>query len=268
MKKLVTILVVLGLAGFASGANILNVNEDFEGWGAPSTRVVGGVYSWYTGLHGDAFGVGPGLGPLQTFPSGSPAGTSCAGGTGSAGRYGSALDFDAVSTGIVEINLDVRAGKAYASAGDETNRGWVWLQGRGSDTNEYVEIYYYNQQATLNVILKGNGMDTTIAAPVFPVDNWHRTKFQLNLSTGQMDIDWIDINDSTGAEIGGWSSMYSGDMPIDSFDYLELATWAQGYLGGGPNYIRQFDNLVVTPEPVTLGLLALGAGLFLMRRRR
>ena len=251
MKKLVAILIVLGLAGFASGANIIPLYDDFESY-TPGA-LLGGPYNWTTGVAGPSGGP---AGPVN-IGGGGPIGTQATYNLG-ATHAGSSLAFDPISTGIVDINLNIHS---------IINRVVLLLGGDGyAGTDNYFLITF----AIPNVYdycpywAKGRGLDdeSFLGRNLnIPADDWSDVNFHMDFGANNLLVQWEDIDDDTGASMGtGWTTVYDGGLPFFAFDYFELG----GKVPGEP----ASDNLRIIPEPVTLSILALGAGLALLRRRR
>ena len=89
----------------------------------------------------------------------------------------------------------------------------------------------------------------------------------MDIPNNTLLVEIYDIDDTTGARIGGpLYTVWNGASPFaTSVDAIEFGSnWA--YSGG---YGRAtFDNLVITPEPATLGVLVLGGVLCALLRRR
>ena len=238
MKKLVALFAVLAIAGMASGASI-PWSYDFE---ADSAERI-------TPANGNHYGGGGGV--LSGLSVGGPIGSQAQYGNGGGPFGGSGFAFTQ-TTGVVDLTCQFNSG----------SRKHIFLEGdgvHGDGDGVLMLTVYPSAYGTLNYNVKGNGLDTTGSVAQAPT-HWWELHVNMDFGTNSMLAEWYDVDDSLGTQIGGATTIYSGGIPFTSFSYFE------GVQNWGATAIM--DNLVVTPEPVTLSLLGVGVGLFLLRRRR
>jgi len=263
MKKYLVLLVVLAMAGIASGSAIIPSTHDIESL-TPGLTVhgQGGFVFGYT--YGTTSG---------DVVSGGPAGTQAIG-AGTGGTMGGAAMQIIGGTGLVDITLDLgsKGGangirKEVLLVGDGT---WGAQTALVSMTNFFQTTVYQGAYKTCYWSVRGNGLDTANdPLGAIPPANWTQIHLRADIAANTLLVEIWDIDDSLGTIIGTAPvcTVYNGASPFaTSLDAIEFGgdwAWVPGGYG-----MATFDNLVITPEPVTLGLLALGAGMFLVRRRR
>jgi hypothetical protein len=254
-SRVLALVAILAMVGVASGSAII-----------PSTHNIDSL-TVYTSVHGQGgFVAGKTYGTVkgEVVPGGPALSTQAIGG-GTSGTHGGGAMQIIGGTGVVDITLDIFGGdrKAILIEGDG---GW------GSKTN-YIELILYQTAygATYDPIyqVEGNGVSTGSVWPKglgFTNTSWLQLHVNVDIPGNTCLIELWDIDDSTGAVLPGpYKSIWSGGSPFaSSVDAIEFGSnWAY-YLGHGR---PTFDNLVLTPEPATLGVLVLGGVLALLRRR-
>jgi len=268
MKKILVLLVVFGFAGVASSA----VVEDWEAW-----TVGDGVNSadgWvdltfagatHTGLTIEAAGVN------GSNSAGSIVGTAKWTGTGAA----HAIDAELLggSTHTVSVMIDTSKGAnnlAYLYIGDSSLVTGAPTNGVGLITKSAGYI-----GAGLQAQIAGESvMDYNDVSINFMAMGWHEVKIDLSLDVSgnvtAASASYRDVDDVTG--VGGAWNFIANYTGLSPFQATHVGLWSRSGntidapLGKGPD----FDNLggVFVPEPATLGLLATGGLLTLLRHRR
>ena len=269
MKKLLAILVILGLAGVANAAFF----EDFEGYTADAQLVGSGGWTdsgfggWYRANYPawTRTPLGLGAGPNAGAPG--PGGPS----TPWMGYAGRDVTGDATASGytLEMLTGGVGPGNNGLIIGD--NR----LIGTGnpdSVANPADHIYIQSNHAGYTYIDAwddGVNDSTELTPGGSPAGDmtglgWYRVKWELDFSGTPSASAYIgDADDTTGALLAGWTLLATKTLPDGLDTPAEVA--AAGFHAHKTGFVDQFSS---TPEPVTLSILALGAGLALLRRRR
>lgn len=256
-SRVLALVAILAMVGVASGSAII-----------PSTHNIDSLTPGIS-VHGQGgFVAGKTWGTVQgeVVAGGPVLSTQCIGGGTSATHGGAAMEIVG-GTGVVDITLDIF----------HTDRKVILIEGDGgwgSKTN-YLELILYQKAygATYDPIyqIEGNGISTGGVWPKtitgFTNGSWLQLHVNVDIPNNTMLVELWDIDDSTGAVLPGpYKSIWNGASPFaSSVDVIEFGSnWAYT-LGHGRG---TFDNLVITPEPATLGVLVLGGVLALLRRRR
>ena len=247
MKKCLVLLAVLAMAGVASGAAIIPSTHDIE-------SLTPGI-----SVHGQGgFEAGKTYGTIAgNVVAGGPAGAQAIGGSYGPDFGGAAMQIVG-GTGVVDITLDFgdKWRKEFSIEGDGQ-----W----GNGTNYFQLLIYQNSYSAYDPIwgIQGNGLskEKTWDPGSLPPANWCELHVHSDIAANTLLVELYDIDDSLGTRIGGPTHIvYNGPSPFaTSLDVIEFGNWYP---------TAAFDNLVITPEPVTLSLLALGGGLLALLRRR
>jgi len=252
MKKFVALFVVLGMAGLASGVPItLGYADDFEGY-APGTLV--GQGPWVSPLNGSGIGSADAADAIVDV-GGIGTGVQAAYGGGS--WAGAGVVITGANSGLVDLNVMIDSAP--------TSRKMIYLEGDGQQGSaiNYLQMTMFNDAyGGLYWNAAGNGVGEGSPTPPNPAGvGWYEMHFNLDFDGNSMTVEWRDVDDSTGAGLGGWTPLIG---PI-GIPFTELTSFNYACTFNGTDIL---DNFSLTPEPITLSLLALGAGLFFVRRRR
>ena len=257
MKKLVTILLVLALAGVANAS----FTDDFESYA--NFSVIAGQNNWVTSyqemtvvddcIARAAVGRNGTQGLEEHWLA--PGGASNGGGaarsvTGDVGTsaYSVSIEYSQFT--------DPSKGQGFIYAGDTTS-----LIGGTTNNAIWVQVYangnigWFQRGGATNSEFEGAG--TYVRA----THGWVRLQIDVTGldSTPSALLSVIDINDGTGADIGTIAShTFNSNLP--TFQAAAFRQFDQGW--------SSLDNFSSTPEPATLIVLSLGAGLAMLRRRR
>ena len=266
MKKLVAIVVILGLAGVANA----DFYDDFDtGWTQGDSIV--GNNGWV-----DFYDEGAGTVDLYIGAAGTGI-ASTKGSICSSSRGGIARDITADKSGdsytasVVMSGLDSDAGgRLHVGAAGH-------LTSATAQPDEYL-IHATSTDVTI-ALRSGGGWNyhwwpNMSAWPYTAVDwsNWIASKIVIDTDYAHAFI--AEVDGTTGALLGSWvdlgrfpnvgeNSTASGPLTGPSTVFFTPAEAAVQHYNA-----NTADNFASTPEPVTLSLLALGAGLVLLRRRR
>ena len=284
MKKVAVIFLVLGLAGAVQAAFI----DDFDSGWAQGDTIVGsnGWLPYFEGggefasgeIGGDGSGIGTTKGGIENTVSQSQGAANTAGLT----RY--------ITDDFVNGQLTVQSlfrvsagGGARLEVAPEEN---LTTATGGTVSGGYPENYIaykvqMNSDGNAFWGTSGGGNPVAWDYGNFPGDQFARwnpgaagwVAMKIHLDLNDVDNDgltrsayWSDVDDATG--LGAWN--YLGEFPggeiaLSDLDVVGVVVWDTNAGAGGT---VAFDNFSSTPEPMTLNLLALGAGLTLLRRRR
>lgn len=276
MKKLVTILVILGLAGLANAAFTDDFDSNISGnsfvWSAG--QPVPGLNGWVPAyLNGDTTVqpsavvdvAGTGVGTTQGLSQPTDnqtyvAGRDITGDVGGNGAYEARLmglmDPDGPApSGVQGNNIQLHVGdNSLINGGGLANRqgDFVLVNSAGS-----FAVFSYNGA--------GNGSFNVMASAInHDAVGW----FEIVMSytgIGTAGVATLnDVDDNTGAFISQIVQQPFLIAPtFSSFDAAVIYTQYHNQNG-----LSRADNFASTPEPMTLGVLALGALAALLRRRR
>jgi hypothetical protein len=274
MKKLVAIVVILGLAGAAQA----EFSDDFDSNTASNNYVwtpgdtVAGNNGWM-----QYFDEGAGMNSLDIGSGGSGIGPPVQGTISAAGQRGVARDITADKSGD-SYEASVMIGGMDASEQYAILR----VGAAGHLTTDHTpESMYILHVAPIDVTLGlrhdggwyYNYWTDTSLFPFTEVDfaDWMGLKIVLDTDYAHAFI--ADIDSTTGDVIGDWTDLGRFPNVGDKGKAKDLT---------GPSIIpfipaeasfqhhadHAGDNFSSVPEPVTLAILALGGGLALLRRRR
>lgn len=198
-----------------------------------------GQYDWHKGRNGSSPAQNNNASELNIVAGGLSSGTKCAGGSNIINQWtGSALNFEPVSVGVVDVNVLVYAGT--------DNRFVIYVQGDGmsgtGDGQIWLQIYPSAYNATYSSIT-GLGYDKAGEGDDIDGLGWVEININMDFENTTMMTRWRDVSDSTGQTMGNWHIMQSENvLPFHAFDYVELTglTWEQK---------QYFDNLTVTRYP-------------------
>ena len=263
MKKLVAVLVVLGLAGVANAAFI----EDFEsltpgningqnGWTDT------GMGAWYRANYPASVGTdGIGANPQAGIATGDPRWMGYAGHDVSGIATAGGFTLTALTGTIV-----AGGGNTGIIVGDYRLIG----TGNGDGVPNLADhIYLQSNHAGYTYVAAYNDWvgDSTEIGPDdggdMRVYGWYLEKLELDFGAGTFTASVADADDTTGAQIGPWVDLVTKALP-DGLDSPAEVVSAGFYV----HKDVWVDEFTATPEPVTLSILVLGAGLALLRRRR
>ena len=257
MKVMVALFAVLGLVGLANAATI-PFSDDLDSQGG--TLSSGG----WTGLPSGEWCAGASgpVSPLNIVAGGPGTSTQAA-----EGNYlVSQIKFSpGIGSGQVQVGFD------FYNNGSRLHMA-IFGDGNVDDNDHHTGLVIINGQNYTGWnyrIGEGQGgvEDTdweNWASSTMSVQNdWQRIIIDIDFGTNSLAYSVQDVDDDNGGLLGSptalWNNSGSSIMPFATLDRLGFAIWAAGNL---------VDNPYITPEPVTLSILALGAGLALMRRRR
>lgn len=239
MKKLLAIVLVLGLAGLANAAWL----EDYESYTPPEPVADQGA--WLAG--------GTGAGDWWLTGSATHAGLGINGSisAGSGGVEGNHINMS-FDSGTTTINYLVKS-----EAGD---RGaFVFGQEAYGAGSWYANGFSIDYQAGWNVATIDNDAWTQIGGTANPDTwGWHEIEMSVNMDDRSAYVKIRDVDDTTGAPTTAWGTpvvVAAGGIPNKTIQYFST-----GHKSG-----MLIDGL---PEPMTLSVLALGGLAALLRRRR
>ena len=267
MKVIVALFAVLGLVGIASGAAITNpYSDDFTGYTTNTSWPTQG--NWVTPLNGGSPGGVAADG--KTWTGGIGAGSAGGGSATGGGTYeGAGIEIAPISTGVVDISVLMQ--NAY-----RTN---IFLEGDGNQgegdvplTASYMWIDFPKSNDQFNWQVRGfwdvdtetYGVTGSGHAPGPVEDNWFELHYYLDFNAHTLLVEWRDVDNTTGLPTGSgaYNLICSTGLPFTSLTWWEYTDqWTSGE-------VAMVDNFVLTPEPVTMSILAIGAGLSLILRRR
>ena len=215
--------------------------------------LVEGSYDWFKGLNGSSPGAHNNAATLDILAGGIGSGTRCAGDDTHTNVWiGSALEFEPISRGVVDVSVLLYEGSA--------NRFVIYIQGDGlmgtGDGHIWLQIYPSAYDRTYSR-LTGLGYDQTGEGDDLDGFGWVEVNVNMDFENTNMVTRWRDVDDNTGASPGNWHVMQSASvLPFLAFDYVELTglTWSEQ---------QYFDNLTVTstlPPPPTNCAEAIAAG--------
>ena len=238
MKKLVTILVILGLAGMAN-ADWIDTFESYTGG-----ETIAGSNGWLAG--------GNGGGGLETVGNTATAGVGISSSVGYAGDggqpwYTEHKDVGGLTTGTVTLNV------LALTPTNGRNTIAMMADDYGDPRDDILVYVYYNGGYSLRDVQNGsfgyyNGTGV--------ISGWHEVELSLNLDTDLVTARYR-LTDNDGNPTGGWLPIGDGSFTAQD---LPLDHWSIGV-----EYGAVLDGL---PEPMTLSVLALGGLAALLRRRR
>ena len=252
---------VLGLVGVASAVS-LPFNEDFEGFSLGTLDSNG----WTTATNGNWIPTTIG-GPMDIVGGGPNGANAAQNPIAGSSYYASSVPVNSVASGVVDIyvNLKTDGHRSSLVAAGDGNAG-------NASNRSFFSITFFSayDYAPYSIVGQGNELEGLLLAQgIVPPDNdWVDVHIELDMDTPSLMVEWEDIDDTTGASLGtGWTTVLDGSLhtngglPFLAFDYFEIG----GKAGNGPN----FDNIrmMMVPEPTTLSMLVMGAGLALLRRR-
>ena len=285
MKKILTIVVILGLAGVANAA----FTDDFDtGWTAADTIV--GNNNWLA-LSTETTGIPQPITSAKIGAAGSGIGTT-KGGIGAQQGYptGAARDITADKSGDVYTVTAMFTGVTVDQP--EWNRllvgSAVTLLDPDSETRSLYAIQHGRDYVSLNMWHGGEArFFIWMQTDVWPFtevnhleDGW--VGFKIEIGTNYAHGFIADVDDTDGSLIGSWVDLgrfpnvadalgghYDGDAYHTGPSTIPFDIDTAGFIGGKSSAgFDSVDNFVSTPEPATLGVLALGGVLALLHRRR
>jgi len=283
MKMFLNAMIVIAIAGFATGSAFGAYSDDFEGWDD-------GTHLWgNTGAGGARWNSsGYNQSTNQTAPS------MVTDGLGLGGSKGVSSAVGAQGSANINVEEHIRGGKLTVQAdinvsepgGDiafALGTAKTWNEGgTGSDLDFFgARARHIGDLGMENMV--GGSHDFAKPAGDHPIagdpasQGWMQIRIEADLINNTGGV-WIrNIDDNTGAPAGAWSggewNMAGGGVGGGN----KATFWSDGDYstmvvnllsqGGNSHGGSRYDNLIITPEPASLGLLGLGA-LVMLRRRR
>lgn len=283
MKMFLNAMVVIAIASFATGSAFGRYADDFEGWDD-------GELLWgNTGAGGARWNSsGYNQSTNQTAPSQVSAGLGLGGSKGvssAVGAQGSAnINVeDHIRDGKLKAQVDINV--SHPGGGDiafALGTASTWNEGNTSSMDFFgARARHIGDLGMENMVASSH--DFAQPAGEHPIagnaasQGWMQLKIEIDITNNTGGV-WIrNIDDNTGAPTGAWSggewNMETGGAGGSNkaifFSDGDYSTMVINLLsqGGNSHEGSRYDNLIITPEPASLGLLSLGA-LVMLRRRR
>ncbi|MBN1435836.1 MAG: exo-alpha-sialidase [Sedimentisphaerales bacterium] len=213
--------------------------DSMESYTTGEGMLVDGSYDWFKGLNGSSPGASSNSAALDIVTGGISSAARCAGNSTHTNTWtGSALEFEPISRGTVDVSVLVYAG--YAS------RFVIYVQGDGlmgsADGYVWLQLYPDAYDRTYSR-LRGLGHDISSEGDDIDGFGWVEVDINMDFDNSTIVTRWRDVDDSTGGSLGDWHVMQSANvLPFLAFDYVELTglTWSEH---------QYFDNLTVTHTP-------------------
>ena len=255
MKKLVAIVVILGVAGLAQAA----ASDDFDtGWTASDTVV--GSHGWVAGYFSNPNpSASPVIGAAGTGIDNTMSVSLVGLGTRAIGRdvsgdvvgghWTGSMMIDLFTEGAEDFRLYVGKDTSMESTGVDESVDYMMHVGSNGTMTAGRHEHPGNPWSY-------NWLDVGSWDPV--AAGWVQAVVDIDMNGGTSTATLNDVDDDTGAFI---SQLLTLDFPAPPpFDELNAISIVGRF--------SLWDNFNSTPEPVTLAILALGSGLALLRRRR
>jgi len=148
--------------------------------------------------------------------------------------------------GTVVVEFANRRSSTSAKSGKFVLRdGEIWLLGVGVDTTG----------GSNWLVAHGAGGTQRIYDVALPTTDWFIVKIAVDLETDTADVSW------RATDSDPWITIYSDYAVTANCDIDNIRLENRSYAVG-------FDQISITPEPATLGLLLAGGLGFVIRRRK
>ncbi len=257
MKKMNVLLMMVLAIGFGVSVVQADFTEDFESYNSPYENVQA-RNNWTAGSR-----------YLRAKDSCGFNGSK--GATDLSANWTAAENYQDISNqGLVPgSGNQVFSARLYADEASEPYAFPSISMGSAIGSDDYVYVELYHNQIVFKRYLDGNSMQMGVAATGLSDATWYDVKMEFNMDEGSAGkVWWVGYRPSTVGDTGPWTRL--NDDRVSYFHYdlaqISLNSLKIAVRSGNTGEIGRIDDIMITPEPVTIGLMLLGL-VGLIRRR-